>query len=128
MLVELCAGDSSSEIWIDSEGNPVNPGTMHGNCLYCIDLTAPFPAAADGLQAPGPLPRRTGPSLPVPLPIPPIAYLRSLPRGPPALARESLRFGDPRPDARSLLPLVPTPLDRRQVVPRTRVTELRATL
>jgi hypothetical protein len=128
MLIELCAGDRSSQVWIDAEGNPVNPGKMHGTCLYCIDFTAPFPTAADGLLAPGRLPRRSGPSLPVSLPTPPIAYLRSLPRGPPVLARESLRLGDPRPDTRSLPPLVLILLDTHQVEPRTRVTELRATL
>ena len=127
VLVELCAGDSSSQIWIDGNGNPVNPSEIHGKCLYCLGLSAPLPGAFDGLLPPDCLRRHTGPSLPVPLPIPSTAYLRTLPRGPPTAVSEDLRRGDPRTEPRSPPLLALLLLDSRQAKAPTGVTGLRAT-
>lgn len=128
MLVELCAGDSSSEIWIDADGNPVNPAERHGKCVYCLGLSAPIPDAFEGPLAPDYQRRPAGPSLPALLYTPPIAYLRSLPRGPPTVVSEDLRYGDLRPDTRSRPLLAQLSLDSHQAKAPTGVTELRATL
>jgi len=85
MLV-LCAGTEASVIWIDADGQPVEPGPSHPKCLYCMISAAPPPMTG------GRLPDRQVWVRPADLPAlapscPPLApHLRPDPRGPPAAA------------------------------------------
>lgn len=100
ILVDLCAGDTPAQIWLDAEGNPVDPGDDHVKCLDCLLFSAPLPAAADGLLTPAPLGLPAGLAQSANPPTRPLAHLRPLPRGPPAAARAGLRHGQPRPVTR----------------------------
>ena len=104
MLVELCADQAVSLVWIDADGNPITPGPMHGKCLDCLIFSAPLPTPADGLVARNSLPVAPVLTLPVSSPAQPVAYLRPTPRGPPAAEGDMFRLGSLPRDSRFILP------------------------
>jgi hypothetical protein len=128
MLVELCADDTTSLVWIDSAGNPIAPGRTHAKCLDCLLFSAPLPDEVAALLALDPLCADTGLSLPMSSLTHSIAHLRPMPRGPPATESLDMRHGDPRPCTRSLHPMAQPPLDFPQATHKARVTDLRANL
>jgi hypothetical protein len=128
LLIELCAEDSTSLVWIDAEGNPIEPGGVHSKCLDCLLFAAHLPNIADGLLTLAPLPLASGLSLPVPPPTHPIAHLHPIPRGPPVAESKVLRHGSPRPDTRFLHLLVTLLIDSNQVVSPAGVADPRAAL
>lgn len=126
LLVELCAGDTPRMIWIDAEGNPIQPDRTHVKCLDCLQFSAPSPETASLRLIPELLRVPTGLSLPIPPEPLPIAHLRPIPRGPPAVKSETVRLGDPRPKPWSLYPSAPQQLDIHQTAFRAPATDLRA--
>lgn len=126
MLVELCADGAQKLIWLDAEGNPIQPGKVHTKCLDCLLFSATLPEPAGLRFLPAPLRVSAGLSLPVPPEPRPIAHLRPIPRGPPAAKGEDWRPADPRPDTRSLPWLALVGLDSHQAKPLAAVTKLRA--
>jgi hypothetical protein len=128
MLVELCADDATSLVWIDAEGNPVTPGLAHIKCLDCLLFAVPLPNLADGLLSIDPLPVASGMSLPAARPTHPVAHLRPIPRGPPAVNGDILRLGSLRHEFRSLELLATLPLEFHQAAHMARATDLRAIL
>lgn len=104
MLVELCADDASSLLWVDAEGVPIVPGQSHVKCLDCLVFSPPLPEITDGRLTLVPLRRAANLSLPAPPQCQPVAHLRPAPRGPPAADHRAMRQGDPRPASRSLHP------------------------
>jgi hypothetical protein len=128
MLVELCAADTTSLLWIDAEGNPISPGLHHAKCLDCLLFSAPLPNLADGLLPLDSLPVAPGLSQPVVRPMQPVAHLRPMPRGPPVVKGDILRLVSPRPDFRSVKPLATLPLEFHQVLHMVKLTDLRANL
>jgi hypothetical protein len=85
MLVELCAEDMPRLVWIDAEGNPIQPRETHIKCLDCLLSSAPPPEPARLRLGLAPLRVPTGLSLPIPPEPLPVAHRRPLPRGPPTL-------------------------------------------
>jgi hypothetical protein len=128
MLVELCADDATSLVWIDAEGNPVTPGPAHIKCLDCLLFSAPLPNLADGLFSIDPLPVAPGMPLSAARPTHPVAHLHPIPRGPPAVKGDILRLGSLRHDFRSLEPLAKLSLEFHQAVLMAKVSDPRAIL
>ena len=126
MLVELCADDAASPVWIDAEGNPIAPGPLHAKCLDCLLFSAPLPNHADGLPARESLSVAAGLSLPLTRPIQPVAHLRPIPRGPPVVNGDIPRLGSLGHDFRPLELLATLPLEVHQALGMARVTDLRA--
>jgi hypothetical protein len=127
-MVVLCSGDTPATVWLDAQGNPVDPAAACYKCPHCLMSDAP-PADTAGLRLildALPVPVRLVLAVP-PLPSP-VAYLCPDPRGPPPPLSDSLRLGDQRPKARSLVRMVPTWLDHYQVSRRALAGVLRATL
>jgi len=126
-MVVLCGGDTPSTIWLDADGNPVEPGVMHDKCLDCIIFSATLPETS-ALRS-SLIPRR----LPVGLiqaipPKPePIAHLRPDPRGPPLAPIVHRRDGGLRLVNWSLHLVASNRLDTYQAFPATLATGPRAT-
>lgn len=127
MLVELCADGSAQQIWLDADGNPVQPGENHAKCIHCIMFSASLPEAITITLAFGSLSVPEKPVLPAAPETTLVAHLRPTPRGPPAMASGDWRLGDQRPLIRSLHLTTPVPLDSCQAR-HVLVTDLRAIL
>lgn len=124
MLV-ICAGESTSTVWLDRDGNPVDPAAQRHNCPDCLTFDLPpsptmTPAVS---RVPSGLAART--SLPGDLRAEPIAHLRPDPRGPPALSASCRRDGDPRHDTWFLPCATRDPLDQHQAGNEVRVGGIR---
>jgi hypothetical protein len=112
MLLDLCSGDLPGTVWLDAEGNPVDPGAARQHCPDCLVFSALPPQAAVMPAA------RSATSVPLdpilrPRPAPAAAaHLRPTPRAPPAapaLCRSAQRA---RPAALPPAPAVRTALSR----------------
>jgi hypothetical protein len=127
MLVELCADGSAQQIWLDADGNPVQPAKSHAKCLDCLLFSAPLPDATTVTLAFGPLRSPERSVLPGAPETTPAAHLRPIPRAPPAAESEAGRPGDLRPLIPSLHLSALAPLDSHQAA-RAPVTGPRAIL
>ncbi len=127
MLVELCADGSVQQIWLDTDGNPVQPAKSHAKCLDCLLFSAPLPDTTTVTLAFGPLRSPEWSALPGAPETTPAAHLRPIPRGPPAAESEAERLGDLRPLIRSLHLSALASLDPHQAA-RAPVTDPRAIL
>lgn len=117
MLIEICSDDATRMVWIDAEGNPVSSDGNHAKCLECLLFSAPPPGISDGLLARRPRLLAAGHSRLAPRPVLPIAYLRPVPRGPPAAQDSVMRVGAPYPDAQTDHSSGQRLLDHQQVAP-----------
>ncbi len=127
MLAELCADGGARQIWLDADGNPVQPGKFHAKCLDCLLFSAPLPDAATVALAFGPLRAPERSVVPGAPETTPVAHLRPIPRAPPAAESEDGRLGGLRPLIRSLHLSALAPLDSHQAA-HAPVTDLRALL
>jgi hypothetical protein len=115
-MVVICSGDTPGTVWLDTEGNPVDPDASCYKCPECLMF--------DLLSADMPTLRLTHDVRPVPVrlvlgipPMPkPAAYLCSDPRGPPPALPVSLRREESRSNARSLARMILINLDSYQVL------------
>jgi hypothetical protein len=116
-MVVLCGGETPGTVWLDANGNPVDPESPCYKCPSCLMFDAP---SADRVVL-----RLTLEALPVPVrlvpavPLQPVlaAHLRPDPRGPPPELSITTALAGSRLDARSHARTAPIRLDLRQARP-----------
>lgn len=123
--MQVICGDAGAEtIWLDASGAPVDKGE---DCRACPDCLSPDVASGGLVVAFLPAPPPPAPALmPLPtdaLPLAP-AYIRPIPRGPPALATGAR---GPNDAVRSFRAIAPATLEFRQARRGQSVTDRRAT-
>lgn len=101
MLV-ICGGEDTSIVWLDQDGDPVDPEAPQHKCPECLSFDLPPPATVAPSAARAPLHIAARLSLPEAPRTEPIAHLRPDPRGSPAAPASCRRDGDPRHDTWSL--------------------------
>jgi hypothetical protein len=128
MKVVLCAGDEPSTIWLDGNGNPVDPDAKAHKCSDFVAFDAQLPAAT-ALLAGMLLPR-----IPAVLALPgaprsnPSPCFRPDPRGPPATPVDLRPDGDSRHVTRFPRSMAPQILDTYQAAAVALVTRPPATV